>query len=671
MSDAQPAVERVRGYADRTEAWRDRIGIFLWLVGTLLILTFAGQLSVPVLLLLGAAWILTLGLLARKSWFLFFGPVFFYDVIRLGRRKWIFWVRVLMTGFLGSILLLMYDNWFGRNGTGQYFDSISRYARFSELFFGVFCMIQLIIISLLTPSYLAPSISEEKEKRTLEFLFATDLRNREILFGKLAARIGMLTLFLLAGVPILTLTQFFGGVDPNQVIVYSLGTFVWMLFLAAVAIWCSVGIKKSRDAIALASLIPIAYLVLSGVGYGLARMAMDRGQDWMLESIKLFNHDICFADLLLGFSRGNMIVILGDLEESTRRGAIYTDELWRLSGRFTLFHGFWIVLLLTVSVWRLRTLGLRQSASEVRTKVKRGRIHPQVTDSPMVWKEVYVESTFRAGWAGKALVILIAGLTFVPAFIITYYYFFEPTYWSNLGGTSKGELFSREMNEYVRVVSTVVACLLFLGSALRGAGSVRGEKDKQTFDSLMTSPLTVKQILWGKWWGCVVGNRFGLYWLAGIWTIGLCTGGLHPMSIPLLVIAFFIFSSAFAWFGIWCSLTCSTTLRATVWGFMSSIFFGGGYLILMALCCVATAAGRGAEAPMKMLVGLCPGVTMSYLPFRNFSEDEVRFIGESSDVWAMYAFIGLAVWCGATALISFFAAQRFAHDNNRRWSDEY
>ena len=44
-----------------------------------------------------------------------------------------------------------------------------------------------------------------KERKTLEFLFATDLKNREIIFGKLAARILTLLMYVVAGLPVLTL----------------------------------------------------------------------------------------------------------------------------------------------------------------------------------------------------------------------------------------------------------------------------------------------------------------------------------------------------------------------------------------------------------------------------------------------------------------------------------
>jgi ABC-type transport system involved in multi-copper enzyme maturation permease subunit len=670
MSDAQRPVERVTTFASGAEAWRNRVGIFLWLVGTALLLTFASRLSVPVLLVCGALWVGVLGLVASKSWLLFLGPVFFYDAVRLGRRKWVFWFRSLFAFFLGAILLLMYRSYFEyryRPPGASTQVSIAEYARFAEEFFHVFVTIQVIIIGLLTPAYIAPAIAEEKERRTLEFLFATDLRNREILFGKLAARLGTLTLFLLAGLPILTLTQFFGGVDPNQVIVYTLGTLILMLFLAAIAIWCSVSVKKSRDAIMLAFLIPLAYHAISFISYGLARQSL-LSPYWINESISLFGASISTADAMFVFGEGNFFVHLLELSDAVRGGAVYSVELWKFLGYYALFHVVVIGLLLLVAVLRLRPLGLRQTGGESKSKPRRGRVHPPVSERPMIWKEVYVESSFRAGWTGKILLFLIASLSFVPAMIGAYLVYFDDANRLIRPSPERLHRFARDMNEYVRTVSTLVTVLLLLAAAIRGAGSVRGEKDKQTFDSLMTSPLSVREILWGKWWGCMLGHRMGLLWLGMIWVIGLLSGGLHPWAVPLLLAALAVFLSGFAWIGIWCSINCSTTLRATTWALAGGILFGGGYLAVLSLCCFCIApraGGDGMEVIMKMVVSFSPPVTMSYLPFSEFDREQLRYIGGRDDVWAVYAFIGWAGWVLLSFVLSSICILKFRRDNNR------
>ncbi len=68
------------------------------------------------------------------------------------------------------------------NGTNH------RQASFLALkFFEAFMMVQIVAVSILTPAFVAGAIAEEKDRKTLEFLLATDLRNREIVLSKFGA----------------------------------------------------------------------------------------------------------------------------------------------------------------------------------------------------------------------------------------------------------------------------------------------------------------------------------------------------------------------------------------------------------------------------------------------------------------------------------------------------
>src|SRR5262249_36493881 len=50
----------------------------------------------------------------------------------------------------------------------------------AESYFGVFMIVQLALVALLTPAYVGGAIADEKDKKTLEFMLATDLNNHEI-----------------------------------------------------------------------------------------------------------------------------------------------------------------------------------------------------------------------------------------------------------------------------------------------------------------------------------------------------------------------------------------------------------------------------------------------------------------------------------------------------------
>src|SRR5438874_423724 len=87
------------------------------------------------------------------------------------------------------------------------------------------------------------------------WLLGTHLGNHEIVLSKFGARLANLTLFLITGLPILTILQFLGGIDPDLVLVGFAATGLTMFGLGGVALFLSVVSQKPRDAIALTYLI--------------------------------------------------------------------------------------------------------------------------------------------------------------------------------------------------------------------------------------------------------------------------------------------------------------------------------------------------------------------------------------------------------------------------------
>src|SRR5262249_36819352 len=156
-----------------------------------------------------AGLVLALAYLARRGWLRLFGPVLLYEVLRNARRGRYFLLRWLYAVGLLLLLLWVHSMWnlhlrFTANPRPL---DYKVQAELAEMFFAAFAVTQFVVVVALTPAYIAGGVAEEKERKTLEFLLATDLRNREIVFGKLVARAGNLALFVLTGLPILSLMQ--------------------------------------------------------------------------------------------------------------------------------------------------------------------------------------------------------------------------------------------------------------------------------------------------------------------------------------------------------------------------------------------------------------------------------------------------------------------------------
>lgn len=101
---------------------------------------------------------------------------------------------------------------------------------------------------ILSPLFVAGAIVEETERRTLEFLLATDLSPREIILGKLWPRLLLVFGVVLVGWPVLAATQFWGGVDVVFVGLGSLFVLAELWAVVGISAACAVGARTLRRA---------------------------------------------------------------------------------------------------------------------------------------------------------------------------------------------------------------------------------------------------------------------------------------------------------------------------------------------------------------------------------------------------------------------------------------
>jgi ABC-type transport system involved in multi-copper enzyme maturation permease subunit len=106
---------------------------------------------------------------------------------------------------------------------------------------------------------------------------------------------------------------------------------------------------------------------------------------------------------------------------------------------------------------------------------------------------------------------------------------------------------------------------LLLIVALKAAGTFSGERERDTFDCLLVTPMTDWEILGAKAWASILRTRYAWWGLGITWSLGAVTGGLSPGAAFLLVTAWCIYSAFFALTGIWLSLINRSSFRAMVW----------------------------------------------------------------------------------------------------------
>jgi ABC-type transport system involved in multi-copper enzyme maturation permease subunit len=654
----------------------------------------------PAHLAMGAGLVLTLAVLARRGWVVLFGPVLLYEGIRSARRSRFFFLRWIYAGCLLLLLLWIHSIWSWQTQSQQVIQasasqplnkdqarqaeelraSMSRrvyedQARLAEQFFYAFAIVQFVVVVLLTPAYVAGGIAEEKERRTLEFLLATDLGSREIVFGKLLARLGNLGLFVITGLPVLSLMQFFGGIDPGLLLASFEVTALTALSLGGLGILLSVQRRRARDAIILTYLAAFGYVAISSAAWAVPPIIEANSQmPGPARSVGRSNAPQDFEwlwDTVQWINAGNPISGLVQVVIEFERGRSVNDKLNEIMERYALFHGVFAIGCVALAMVRLRPVALAQAGAAPRIK-RRFRLirfrRPPVGRLPMVWKEVRIEGGLRFGWFGKILIALVIFISFIPLGFIVYEIFLNVDYSLRHYATAWDEL-GQGVNAWLRFMNVIISTLMLLGVAVRAAGAFGSERDRDTLISLMTTPLTTKEIFWAKVIGSLISVRMFFIWLSVIWAIALVTGGVGFLAVPAQVVLWLIPALFVTAMGMFFSAACKTTLRAITWTIFGTLFAVGGHWVCMGMCCYAplaaavshTAGDQSLEWLVEFEGALSPPFLFAMLPYRELNEFK------SLDAKFPALLIAAQVlWLFAAAVIGHLAHAKFRQITNRQ-----
>jgi ABC-type transport system involved in multi-copper enzyme maturation permease subunit len=601
----------------------------------------------------------------RRGWLILFGPVFFHELLRGSRRR-----PHLIRSFYATLLLIalvyawviVLDNGPRRLGAPD------EQARIAEAFVALVLVIQLGVVVLFTPGAVGGAIAEEKERKTLEFLLATDLSGHEIALGRLFGRIADIFFLLIASVPIVAMLQLVGGVSPVIIVAAYAATGCVLLGVVGVCTYFSARCRRARDAIVLSYVFVLAFvlittLVSEGIGKVITGPVTIAGTIWTEQDI---------ANVLCA---GNPIVARRPIAEALDALNPLDDVVWPFVGRAAIFHG--VVFLLTVgfTAFRLRHIAIsqmeRRGQAVTRTGGKPIPDHPEVGNFPMLWKEVFIEPGRRSRWWVRAGAWIIAIASFMPAVWYTcdhglrlivsppdgrqYYRGFQSA-WDKMWSE-----YANDMNEWVRYASAIVGTLALLSVAARAAGSVSGERDRGTMDELLTTRLYAREIVLSKWFGCLLGTRGLWRWVAILIFVGLVSGGIGIPGVMVTTAYWLTYSSFFASLGLYLSVRASTSARATMSTLALATFFAGGHWLICPMCCFGL--GGSLDFCYNLSLGLTPPIVLYGTPLQSFEELERVNTGDEGVIFI--AFFSIIFYLVASTFLLSRAIVRFSRQSNR------
>jgi ABC-type transport system involved in multi-copper enzyme maturation permease subunit len=648
----------------------------LWLVAGIGLAVVARSWPAPYRSAAVAGWILGLAIILRRGWIVLFGPVFFHE-LRRGARRHVHLKRMLYSCLLLTSLVYVWaiQNEF-RSRPAQ---ATQEQAQIAQVFVAVFFAIQTLAILLVTPATIAGSIAEEKERRTLEFLLATDLRGHEIAFGRMAGRLANMVFLILAGVPVIGLIQVLGGVAPELILAAYAASLIGMGSIAGVSVFISTRARRAREGIVYSFFLIVAFLVVTGVSdYAVHHTMPPAG-------ITVFGQKFLPVDVSDGAFCGNPFLVLPKLIAAIDDQTPLGDVLWPALRRYSIFHAILFTITIGLAVFRLRHVALRQM--EARGSVTRGpgyaraEAKPAMGEFPMLWKELFIESGRRGRWWIRLGAWVIALASFAPVAIITWNsvedYYSAPgqqawsRYYNLPHGARVWEEYGDTINEWVRWTCSIVGTLALLSVAVRAAGSVSSERDRGTMDELLTTRLYGREIILSKWFGCLLGTRGLWRWVAAVALVGLCSGGLSVVGVLLTTMVWLVYSAFFAALGLWISVRSRTTFRATVQTLMLAVFLAGGHWLMSFLCCtwpIYIFYGRWEGRDLVDLVeavetGLTPPIVLYGVPFRQI--DDLDSISTSGWQKVGAAMLLIFLWLGAACILLWRACDRFSRQTGR------
>src|SRR2546423_766418 len=142
------------------------------------------------------------------------GPIFAREFQTVPRRGGHYLARTASLGLLWIIGLTAWQAAIGWHRTAM----LGETARFGVLLFQIFSYVLLTLLLFFAALSAASTVAQEKDRRTFILLLLTDMRDYEIVLGKLLGSLLPIALLLLGAVPVLGMLLLLGGIDPEQVL---------------------------------------------------------------------------------------------------------------------------------------------------------------------------------------------------------------------------------------------------------------------------------------------------------------------------------------------------------------------------------------------------------------------------------------------------------------------
>ena len=464
------------------------------------------------------------------------GPLFSREALTVPRQLSHFLIR---SGYVAAFFVLMYtaaQTTFG----WQQVRNLGDIARFGQLVFQVFAIVQLALMIFFAALFAAGNVAQEKDRRTMLLLLMTDLRDRELVLGKLCSSLLLPGVLLTASIPVFMLVRTLGGVSLEQVgCAVAISAAAGVLagsWGSLVAFWR----EKTFQTLAITLIGIVFFLGVIEAAVTVTGTQSDAGT--IIGSLNPFRAMLRVLDPLNSTGRSSSVTV----------AMISAGSLALLAVLMILFNIF------RVRIWNpSRTLGDMATMDEQ----DRGVVRPPrlVWNSPVIWREMMTKAYGR-----KVIVIKLAYVVIAAAAL-----------YSVLTTPPKSPL----VLGMISPVGAAFVALSLLSMMLinaQGVTALTSERDTGTLELLLATDISAKEFIFGKLGGVLYNSKelILIPLLFMVWY--LARGLLTVENFVYIALGFLALVSFAAMLGLHSGLsyTISRTAIASSLGTMFFLFIG-------------------------------------------------------------------------------------------------
>jgi ABC-type transport system involved in multi-copper enzyme maturation permease subunit len=571
------------------------------------------------------------------------GAVFLLEWMRAGRRLRTHLLR--WTVGLWLVLWLLYSYSIYRDNGPEKGGVL---AAFAISFLDWILVQQFIVVALLAPALVAGAITEEKTRHTLEHVLTTQINPLALIVGKLLARMGDVVVLTLVVLPMAAFVGPYAGATVPFLLGQMAVTILTAFGLSCLSVLASVWARSTRTAMVVVYLI----VLTAGLMYWSKWVALPT---WT----QAFDPIAVLTPARDGSSALEFLRRLGQ-----------SAFVWLIFG----------TICVTVAAWRLRPAYIRQlAAKRTRYGTLRRWTRPAPSWNPLVWKERYLGRRLPR-WL---MLAIVGGITIWTGV----HYLKAPI---PVTGVKVTPL------EMIIEHGWFAIGLLTLMVGVQASGAISGEREQVTWDGLLASPMTFREILNGKlrgimgaaWpylityllasaavaaWAEHESTPFLISFGAVTIALALLAGWLAPkfgrwiqialvlawglmgnlpvmLALAVTTVIAWLAMEFFASIGIWCSVRCTSSWRSLL---LTIVL---GYVGGTVLSCVSTPVALATALILYLATGLVEHL------FSFMGDTVIQFGGPGEipyELTALFFAIGVVLmyWWAARALI--FAAENY------------